>query len=279
MSIEVKGEVPSPRAGMSMTNIGDMLLLFGGSGPSSKFFNDIQIYDPYTNEWSTPRELSNKPQLQRAGHTSTLADGKLYIIGGSCGSDYLSEISVLDISPPPEMTIDSQKGIKTLLQGLAEHVNCKEYADVTFLVENKPFYAHKVVLSAMSEHFRAMFKSGMKESREAVITVPNVSYKIFGQLISYLYTGTLKLENSSDPEEKFNYLREFLKVADQLVIDDIKQQCEVKLSEHITPANSALMGEIAELYNATQLKAYVQWFCKNNVMPQTEMEKTPASPK
>ena len=258
----MKGELPSPRAGMSMTNIGDKILLFGGSGPSSKFFNDIQIYDPYASEWIVPRELSNKPQPQRAGHTSTLAEGKLYIIGGSCGTDYLTEISVLDICPPPTFTVDSLKGASTLIRGLTEHVNCKDFSDVTFMVESKPFYAHRIVLASMSEHFRAMFKSGMKESRETVIPVPGISYKLFSELMTYIYTGSLRLDTPAEPDQQFAYLRDLLKLADQLVLDDIKQQCEAKLAELITPANSVLMAEIADVYNASQLKAYVQWFCK-----------------
>lgn len=263
--VNVKGELPSPRAGMSMTNIGDKLLLFGGSGPSSKFFNDIQIYDPFASEWICPRELSNKQQLQRAGHTSTLAEGKLYIIGGSCGAEYLTEISVLDTCPPPEILADVQHGTRALVQGLAEHINCKDFSDVTFMVEGKPFYAHRIVLAAISEHFRAMFKSGMKESREAVIPVPGVGYAMFGQLMNYFYTGSLKLECGNEPEERVNYLKDLLKIADQLVIDDIKQQCEARLAELISPGNCVALGEVADLYNAAQLRAYVHWYCKNNM--------------
>lgn len=260
--IEVKGELPSPRAGMSMTNIGDKLLLFGGSGPSSKFFNDIQIYDPYTSEWVVPHELSNKPQPQRAGHTSTLAEGKLFIIGGSCGTDYLTEISVLDICPPPTFISDNYKGTNTLIHGLSEHINCKDFSDVTFMVEGKPFYAHRLVLSVMSEHYRAMFKSGMKESRETVIPVPGVSYKLFTELMTYFYSGTLRLDAPIDTEKRFLYLKDLLKLADQLMLDDIKNQCEIKLAELITPTNSSTLLEISETFNASQLKEYVKWYNK-----------------
>lgn len=48
----IEGDKPSPRAGMSLTNIEDRLVLFGGSGHSALCYNDLQIYDPVTNKWT-----------------------------------------------------------------------------------------------------------------------------------------------------------------------------------------------------------------------------------
>jgi RCC1 and BTB domain-containing protein len=45
-------------------------------------------------------------------------------------------------------------------------VNEEEFSDVTFYVEGRPLYAHRGILSARSQHFRAMFTSGMRESTE-----------------------------------------------------------------------------------------------------------------
>jgi hypothetical protein len=38
-----------------------------------------------------------------------------------------------------------------------EYVNSKTLTDVTFNVEGRPFYAHRIALLASSEAFRAMF--------------------------------------------------------------------------------------------------------------------------
>jgi hypothetical protein len=43
-------------------------------------------------------------------------------------------------------------------------INNPTFSDIIFIVENKPVHAHKAILSAQCEHFRAMFLSGMKES-------------------------------------------------------------------------------------------------------------------
>lgn len=189
---------------MTMTNVRDMLLVFGGSGPSSQFYNDLHMHDSSKSEWIKMIELTKKSQQQRAGHTCTLVDNKIYIYGGSCGKDYIDDIAIMDVFPAPEIAFDNEKGKRNIIQTLTEQINCKDFSDVTFQVE-KTFYAHKIVLCEMSEHFRAMFKSGMKESQEAVIEVPNISYKSFATLMQFFYTGSIQLDVSSKNEEKVNF--------------------------------------------------------------------------
>eukprot|EP00826_Nyctotherus_ovalis_P060168 TRINITY_DN8419_c0_g2_i2.p1 TRINITY_DN8419_c0_g2~~TRINITY_DN8419_c0_g2_i2.p1 ORF type:complete len:391 (-),score=68.69 TRINITY_DN8419_c0_g2_i2:124-1296(-) len=273
-TVDPRGEIPSPRSGMSMSNIGDRLLLFGGSGSSSKFFNDIQIYDPLLNEWVTPAELSNKLQPQRAGHNSVLVDRNLYIIGGSCGSNYLSKISVLEIYPPPAVAAGESRERNSFFKGLAEFLNSSEHSDITFLVEGRPFHCHRVVLAAVSEYFRAMFKSGMKESRESSVAITGVSYRLFEEFMRYIYTGELKVAEDSSPEECIRHYIELMRVADQFMIDEIKRQCEVVLLKFITPANAAELEEAAEMYKAGQLKAYIQWY-RNTQQEEDKILKKP----
>lgn len=50
------------------------------------------------------------------------------------------------------------------LQG-EEYVNSRTLTDVTFHVEGRPFYAHRIALLASSEAFRAMF--GQVRGRKA----------------------------------------------------------------------------------------------------------------
>jgi hypothetical protein len=48
------------------------------------------------NEWFVPEELSKNEPKQRAGHSATLVDQKMFIFGGSCGHNYLEDICILD---------------------------------------------------------------------------------------------------------------------------------------------------------------------------------------
>ena len=54
---------------------------------------------------------------------------------------------------------------------MREQCNNKSYSDITFMVEGKPFYGHKVILSLLSERFRGLFNMGMQESTSKIVFI------------------------------------------------------------------------------------------------------------
>jgi hypothetical protein len=98
----------------------------------------------------------------------TLVDTKLYIIGGSYGQDYLKDIYELDTDPCPDFEHLRSQSTATdkLTSLLAEQRNQQEFSDITFMVEGKPYYAHKVIVSLLSERFRTMLQAGLQESNQ-----------------------------------------------------------------------------------------------------------------
>lgn len=102
--VVVDGESPAPRAGMSLCNVDNKLFLFGGSGPHAYCFNDLYVFDPDSSKWQQCENFAN-PENQpkaRAGHSKTLVDSRLFIIGGSYGQDYLKDVYILDTDPCPQ---------------------------------------------------------------------------------------------------------------------------------------------------------------------------------
>ena len=152
---------------MSLININDKLILFGGSGHSALCYNDIHIYDPEKNIWLAVNskffEGEESQPHPRAGRTCNIAGTKLYIIGGSYGPNYLRDVSIIETDPPPIFERKTKENSPEFLlrAGLSRAMNDPQFSDVTFIVEGKKFYAHKVILSLISDHFRQMFKSGM----------------------------------------------------------------------------------------------------------------------
>lgn len=150
----VNGDSPAPRAGMSLCNVENRLFLFGGSGPHAYCFNDLYSFDPDSCRWFLCENFSN-PDCQpraRAGHSKTLVDSRLFIIGGSYGQDYLKDVYILDIDPCPEFNFQSTSKTK-LLHNISDYCNKEEFSDVTFLVEGKKFYAHRLILSLLGYSF------------------------------------------------------------------------------------------------------------------------------
>ena len=72
---------------------------------------------------------------------------------------------------------------------LRHFFNTEEFSYVTFLVEGKRVYGYKMILSIVSDCFRAMFTTGFRESEVgAEIEIPDCSYEGFLDMMNYIYT-------------------------------------------------------------------------------------------
>ena len=134
------------------------------------------------------------------------------------------------------------------------HVNDQTFSDVTFLVEGRPFYAHRVALSTSSSAFSSMFKSGFRESdgRSGAITIPNISYEIFELMMRCVYTGRATIADEHAPA--------LLKAADQYLLEGLKLQCERELAEKLSMSCLFDMYQLSILYNAPLLQRRVALF-------------------
>jgi len=64
----------------------------------------LYVFDPEVQSWQHCNNFKDPEKIPkvRAGHSMTLVDTKLYIIGGSYGQDYLKDVYELDTDPQPE---------------------------------------------------------------------------------------------------------------------------------------------------------------------------------
>ena len=75
----------------------------------------------------------------------------------------MKDVYIIDSDPSPEFQYKN-RGKHTILSKLRDFIDNDEFSDVTFKVEGRDFKAHKMIVSLLSEKFRAMFTSGMAES-------------------------------------------------------------------------------------------------------------------
>lgn len=125
----------------------------------------------------------------------------------------------------------------SFLQDLKDMVDEEEYSDVTFIVEDKPVHAHRIILAKRCDHFSAMFRSGMRESVEREIRIPNVSHAVFVLLMEYIYTDSVLID--------LEYAVELYITADLYQLDRLKEMCMVVLRRNLNGENAAILLQSA----------------------------------
>lgn len=60
-------------------------------------------------------------------------------------------------------------------------------------------------------------------------------------------------------------LIDFLRVADEYLLEDVKNQCQTKLITMIDETTFNLISEIGELYNAERIEEYCNWYSAPNI--------------
>ena len=69
-----------------------------------------------------------------------------------------------------------------------------------------------------------MFTVGFKESQQNEIEIKNISYPVFSSIMHFLYTGDFHFGADTEGQEvSLDYLFEFLRVADEYILEDVSQ--------------------------------------------------------
>ncbi|XP_056382533.1 kelch repeat and BTB domain-containing protein 4 isoform X3 [Hyla sarda] len=119
------------------------------------------------------------------------------------------------------------------------------FADVTILVEGKEFQLHRLVLSAQSCFFRSMFTSNLKEGRNRVIELQDVSVSVFQLLVDYIYHGTVKL--------RLEELQETYEVADMYQLTALFEECSRFLVRTVQVKNCLQIMWLADQHSDVSL--------------------------
>ena len=213
---------------------------------------------------------------RRAGHTATAVDRRIIVFGGSCGSDYLNDFFLLDSDPSPSVAVTQSTSIQLCERRLRHFYDDEEFSDVVFIVEGRRLYGHKLVLSLVSDCFRAMFTTkygtgtGFREASSdcSEIEIPNCTYDTFVTMMEYIYTGHIPKTSidsviSGDEGQSIERAVELLELADQFFLEHLKQLCERMLKPAITADTVDYFLQISQKTNARQLEAVCRHFERN----------------
>lgn len=145
----------------------------------------------------------------------------------------------------------------TLSAQLDPHfLNNQEMSDVTFLVEGKPFYAHRVLLITASDKFRTLLAQKPSDgSQNKEVEISDVKYNIFQMMMSYLYCGGTEVLKTSVSD-----VLELLSAASLFQLGSLQRQCELVCSQNINLDNAVSIYRTAKAHGAVELCAYCEGF-------------------
>ena len=122
----------------------------------------------------------------------------------------------------------------------------ENFTDVTIECKTRLFKAHKVILAARSEVFKAMFTHDTQEAQEGKVTITDVEPSVVNSMLKYIYTGTLDRLTEEAAAD-------LIIAADLYQLLDLKKKCEAVLGASLTVDNAVGHLIIGECYNAKSL--------------------------
>ncbi|XP_078584742.1 kelch-like protein 12 [Branchiostoma floridae x Branchiostoma japonicum] len=126
--------------------------------------------------------------------------------------------------------------------------------DVVLEVEGRRFPCHRLVLSAASPYFRAMFTSDMAESRQKTIVLQGLDAGTFGEILSYVYSGTLHVS--------LDKVQPLYQAADLLQLDYVRDTCSSYMAMSVHHSTCVDLYKFADVFSVgSVLKCSLHFIC------------------
>ena len=112
----------------------------------------------------------------------------------------------------------------------------------------KLFPCHKLIMSARSPVFKAMFDVEMKERESGKVTIEDIKPEIMTEMLHFIYTGLVKDSVTTE------FSKELLAAADKYQLESLKDICQYKIRSVLGAENAIEFLILGEMYQANKLK-------------------------
>ncbi|XP_059916822.1 ankyrin repeat and BTB/POZ domain-containing protein 3-B [Gadus macrocephalus] len=145
-------------------------------------------------------------------------------------------------------------------------LNNKDMSDVTFLVEGKPFYAHKVLLFTASNRFKTLL-ANRPSGENTCIEISHVKYHIFQLVMQYLYFGGTDAVHIRNTD-----VMELLSAAKFFQLEALQRHCEIICSKNINTETCVELYNHTKFLDAPELASYIEGYFLKNMVILIELE-------
>ncbi|KAG8234651.1 hypothetical protein J437_LFUL006539 [Ladona fulva] len=117
--------------------------------------------------------------------------------------------------------------------------------DVTLIVDNQSFSAHRIVLAATIPYFHAMFTHDMAERQQKDIKMEGIDAVALESLINFVYSGRVTIDH--------NNVQSLMLGASFLQLDKVRDACADFLSRRLHPQNALGIKSFADALSSSGL--------------------------
>ncbi|KAM9752849.1 kelch repeat and BTB domain-containing protein 12-like isoform 1-T1 [Menidia menidia] len=168
------------------------------------------------------------------------------------------------MEPERELSAQGEHGLH-LLRHLERMRAAQELTDVVLLAEGVSFHCHKVVLSAFSPYFQAMFTCGLRETRGGEVPLRDTAAQSLELLLDYMYRAELPLSNSN--------IQAVAAAAFLLHVDGAFRLCQSQMEARMDSSNCVGLYHWARDLGATDLAdCAMRYLCQHFAQVSEEEE-------
>ncbi|XP_043555896.1 kelch-like protein 20 isoform X2 [Chiloscyllium punctatum] len=168
------------------------------------------------------------------------------------------------VPQPARMPFVSDKHPRQTLEVINLLRKHRELCDVVLVVGAKKIYAHRVILSACSPYFRAMFTGELAESRQTEVVIRDIDERAMELLIDFAYTSQITVEEGN--------VQTLLPAACLLQLAEIQEACCEFLKRQLDPSNCLGIRAFADTHSCRELLRIADKFTQHNFQEVMESE-------
>lgn len=158
----------------------------------------------------------------------------------------------------------SERHPKFILDQITQLRRSHELCDVVLSVGNCKISAHKVILSASSPYFRAMFTGELVEARQTEITIKDIDETAMEMLIDFCYTSKITVDEKN--------VQTLLPAACLLQLQEVQEVCCEFLRSQLDPSNCLGIRAFADTHSCRELLKIAEKYTQKNFAEVTSTE-------
>ncbi|XP_028656901.1 kelch-like protein 1 [Erpetoichthys calabaricus] len=143
-------------------------------------------------------------------------------------------------------------------QKMENYLKQQQLCDVLLIAGNRKIPAHRIVLSAVSDYFAAMFTSDVCEAKQEEIKMEGIDPNALWDLVQFAYTGCLELKEET--------IENLLAAACLLQLPQVVDVCCHFLMKLLHPSNCLGIRAFADAQGCIELMKVAHSYSMENIM-------------